>query len=320
MKKITLLMIIVLLLFNVFLPWLFNIDICYAEDSLVLSYAATDYDLYSKGIFIKTDSCLYNVEGTICASLRTISESMDVSASWDSNTYTANFSNDKHTLSMQLHNYTVTYDGSSISVGTPLYQIDGRLFVPIQFLTECFDYKYFLYEQDKKCVLEQKSYTKTTISESGRIFTVSPLNIENGDLIVLALYKDKRFLKMYNVKYQGKDVEFDTDENYDIAKVMVWDNLNTLKLITDVEDVKWVEVTKNAKYAYVLDKVYLKNGNSISFSDEYSDTAYLVVPDKEVKIDFENEEDDEEECDEDDKKADTGTYYVFLTTEACNDK
>jgi len=79
-------------------------------------------------------------------------------------------------------------------------------------------------------------HTSTTINN--HLFTIKCSNIENGNLVILALYNDKKFVKLYKEIYQVEDIPFTVTEDYDEAKVMVWKDLNTLKPITDVEIVK----------------------------------------------------------------------------------
>jgi len=79
-------------------------------------------------------------------------------------------------------------------------------------------------------------HTSTTVND--RKFIIEPNNIERGSVIILALYKNQKFVKLYNATYEGEDIPFTVTEDYDEAKVMVWKDLNTLKPITDVEIVK----------------------------------------------------------------------------------
>ena len=81
-----------------------------------------------------------------------------------------------------------------------------------------------------------EAHTSTTINNN--LFTIKCTNIENGNRVILALYKDKKFVKLYEDVYQGENIPFTVTEDYDEAKVIVWKDLNTLKPITDVEIVK----------------------------------------------------------------------------------
>ena len=80
--------------------------------------------------------------------------------------------------------------------------------------------------------------TETTISENGKIFTVHPINIETGVTVILALYDNKKLVEMQSATYEGNELSFTTNKTYTNTKVMVWDNLTSLKPACDVEIVK----------------------------------------------------------------------------------
>lgn len=80
--------------------------------------------------------------------------------------------------------------------------------------------------------------TKTTVSNDGTKFTVTPINIANGSTVILALYDGDKFVEMQSKAYAGEDIPFTTDKSYTSAKVMVWDSLSSLKPVCDVEIVK----------------------------------------------------------------------------------
>jgi hypothetical protein len=82
------------------------------------------------------------------------------------------------------------------------------------------------------------SFTKTSISDDGKSFTVVPVNIENGKTVILALYNREQFVEMQKAVYVGDAIPFTTDKTYTDAKVMVWDDLANLKPVCDVEIVK----------------------------------------------------------------------------------
>ena len=91
-------------------------------------------------------------------------------------------------------------------------------------VTNCNDNEYIL------TVIKTKPFTKVTVSEDGKSFNVRTYLVEDGDKIILALYEDERFVKMYDdVTVTGKTVPFTVTESYDTVKVMVWENFSTLK-------------------------------------------------------------------------------------------
>ena len=80
--------------------------------------------------------------------------------------------------------------------------------------------------------------TKTTVTESGKSFTIKPVNIAVGNTVILALYNGEEFVETQNVVYTGNDILFTTDKKYKNAKVMVWDNLSNMEPVCDIETVK----------------------------------------------------------------------------------
>lgn len=80
--------------------------------------------------------------------------------------------------------------------------------------------------------------TKTEVSEEKKSFTITPINIENGKTVILALYNGEQFVEMQNAVYSGEAVPFTTTKSYTKAKVMVWENLETLVPTCEVEIVE----------------------------------------------------------------------------------
>lgn len=80
--------------------------------------------------------------------------------------------------------------------------------------------------------------TKTTVSEDGKSFAVTPINIGTGKIVILALYNGEQFVEMQSAIYTGEEIPFTTTKTYTKAKVMVWDNLTNLKPACVVEIVK----------------------------------------------------------------------------------
>ena len=69
------------------------------------------------------------------------------------------------------------------------------------------------------------SFTKTTVSEDGKTFTITPVAIETGKTVILALYDDNGFAGMHKEIYDGKEISFTITRAYTNAKVMVWNSL-----------------------------------------------------------------------------------------------
>lgn len=76
-----------------------------------------------------------------------------------------------------------------------------------------------------KCV---RPCTETTVSADGMTFDVTPRNIENGKIVVVALYTGDGFAKMQYEVYNGETIPFTIDTAYSNAKVMVFDSFANL--------------------------------------------------------------------------------------------
>ena len=57
---------------------------------------------------------------------------------------------------------------------------------------------------------------------------VTPVNAENGETVILALYDSDSFIGMQSAVYEGEEITFVTDKEYTTAKVMVWDDLESM--------------------------------------------------------------------------------------------
>lgn len=69
---------------------------------------------------------------------------------------------------------------------------------------------------------------RATVSADGKSFVINPENIENGNVVLLALYKGNTFVKLYDAIYQGESVPFTVTEDYDNVKIMVWSDYKSL--------------------------------------------------------------------------------------------
>ena len=80
--------------------------------------------------------------------------------------------------------------------------------------------------------------TKTTVSNDGKMFTILPCNIEEGNTVILALHNGEILEEVQTVTCEDKEIILTTDKAYTNAKVFVWEDLINLKPICGVEIVK----------------------------------------------------------------------------------
>lgn len=71
------------------------------------------------------------------------------------------------------------------------------------------------------------------VLNNNKTFIISPQYVGKGNLVILALYDGDKFIKAYTQIYQDNDVEFTIAEDHNNAKVMLWENFETLVPICD---------------------------------------------------------------------------------------
>ena len=81
-------------------------------------------------------------------------------------------------------------------------------------------------------------YTRTNCSSNDKSFTITPIGVGNGKIVILALYDGEKFVEMQSAVYTGEAIPFTTTKAYTKAKVFVWDDLKTLRPICEAEIVK----------------------------------------------------------------------------------
>ena len=80
--------------------------------------------------------------------------------------------------------------------------------------------------------------TKTEVSNDKKSFSVTPVNIEIGSTIILALYEGEKIVDVQTAIYVGEPLNFKSEKAYTDAKVMAIKDVLTLMPIGDAEIVK----------------------------------------------------------------------------------
>ena len=83
----------------------------------------------------------------------------------------------------------------------------------------------------------EPSASKTVVSDDGKTFNISSVSITNGNEVILALYKENRLVDMKTWIYDGGNLSYTTDENYDFVKVMTWKTFGDIIPVGSAEDV-----------------------------------------------------------------------------------
>lgn len=238
---------------------LVNMLICNAKDANDLSYTPTEYTLYSNGNLVDIDTELYNVEGIIYGPLRAVSEAMNLTVDWNSDTSTAIFSNGSHSLSMQLYNYTAYFDGTEVILNTPMCLISDRTMIPIETIAKYFDYEYFLDKANKICAL--KTVNTATINAiantGGSIFPSGEITIRSNETITVNILPNYGYVVKDVIidgksvgavkKYTFSDINADTYINVEFSKVNVTLDDNNLKISSEaaLNNLKLIIATYN---------------------------------------------------------------------------
>ena len=76
-----------------------------------------------------------------------------------------------------------------------------------------------------------------TRSENGNI-VVKPINIAAGKTVILALYDGDRFIGLQTEAYDGNKIKFIPTKAYTCAKIMIWNNLNSMSPVCGAYTVK----------------------------------------------------------------------------------
>lgn len=82
-----------------------------------------------------------------------------------------------------------------------------------------------------------KGDVKTTLSDDGKAFTVTPVNADMGNIVALALYNDGVFSGMQMEEFDGEKITFNTNNDYTNAKVMIFESLETLTPLCEAEEI-----------------------------------------------------------------------------------
>ncbi len=76
------------------------------------------------------------------------------------------------------------------------------------------------------------------VSSDRKTVDIITVGADRGTTVILALYKGNRFAGMEKAIYDGQRIIFETEVDYDFAKVMVWGDMETFVPVTAAEDVE----------------------------------------------------------------------------------
>ena len=79
--------------------------------------------------------------------------------------------------------------------------------------------------------------TRTEVSEGGKDFLIKGINISSGNIVMLSLYKNNILSGVWVKPYDGEEVVFETQADYDSAKVIVWKSVESMLPVCKAESV-----------------------------------------------------------------------------------
>lgn len=74
-------------------------------------------------------------------------------------------------------------------------------------------------------------------ANDGKII-IRPINTGSGKTVILALYDGDRFIELQTEIYDGNEIEFIPKKAYTCAKIMIWNNLNSMSPVCGAYTVK----------------------------------------------------------------------------------
>ncbi len=80
--------------------------------------------------------------------------------------------------------------------------------------------------------------TRSTVSSDRKKVTVTPVNVESGIEVIVALYKNGAFVGTQSATYTNGELSFDTNASYTDVKIMLWNELGDLKPLCEAENIQ----------------------------------------------------------------------------------
>lgn len=87
-----------------------------------------------------------------------------------------------------------------------------------------------------KAVKEPSLEVSKTVTEAGTTYTVTATNLPTKAIIIVAMYKDGKFVGCETANCTGEALNITTQIPHDSVKIMVWENLaNMIPILPAVE-------------------------------------------------------------------------------------
>ncbi len=112
-----------------------------------VSAERADVYVYVDGDGLDVDPGAYSENGRTMVPMRAIFEALHAQVQWDAPTKTVIGKTADKTVELQLDSKTATVNGKSVTLDAPAQQVDGRVMVPLRFVSESLGYQ--VYFNDK---------------------------------------------------------------------------------------------------------------------------------------------------------------------------
>lgn len=93
-------------------------------------------------------------------------------------------------------------------------------------------------DSEYKITVKRFEGTVTTASPDRKTLTVTPINIESGNTVILALYDNYGLAAVYSEVYHGTPLTFMPSTRYSSAKVAVWESFGNMIPVCETEILK----------------------------------------------------------------------------------
>lgn len=105
-------------------------------DFIKIAHLPKDIEISVNGILVVPDSSPYLENDRTFVPIRFIAEALNADVSWDSASSSAIIKNNDKTIKLPVGSQTISVDGVSEKVDAPIKLYDGRVFIPLRFISE----------------------------------------------------------------------------------------------------------------------------------------------------------------------------------------
>jgi len=105
----------------------------------VCAAGSNDIEIRVNGVTLAADTMPVIRSDRVYAPLRAIAESLSYNVDYNDATRTATISNNNTIIQISLNGLTATLNGEAVQMPAPALNLNGRIMVPVRFITESFD-------------------------------------------------------------------------------------------------------------------------------------------------------------------------------------